>query len=272
MHTRVRALVLSGNGTNCERETAHACALAGADEVRIISIWDLIAGDEGFEKFDLLCLPGGFTDGDDLGAAQAAANRLRYSAVGEAKKPLLEMLDEFVKRGKLIIGICNGFQLLVKLGLLPFADFEPQVTLTFNQSGRFEARWVHLTVDHASPCIFTRGLDRVSLPVRHGEGRLVLAEPAIGNELRANHLVPLRYANPSTGEATEDYPANPNGSWYQAAALCDPSGRIFGLMPHPEAYNSVTNHPQWTRKDISKDDLGLNIFRNAIDHLRLWSR
>jgi phosphoribosylformylglycinamidine synthase subunit PurQ / glutaminase len=272
MTNDVRALVLSGNGTNCERETAHACRLAGADVVQILSVWDLLAGEGRLDDFDLLCLPGGFTDGDDLGAAQAAANRLRYSMIAKTGTPLVESLDDFVKGGKLIIGICNGFQLLVKLGLLPFADFEPQLTLTFNKRGRFEARWVELAVDHASPCVFTRGIHNLPLPIRHGEGRLVLSNPSIGIELLSQHLVPLRYADPTTGHPTDNYPANPNGSWSQAAAICDPSGRVFGLMPHPEAFHSLTNHPRWTRAPSLEEGFGVRIFRNAIDHLRLWKR
>ncbi len=271
MSARVRALVLSGNGTNCERETAQACRLAGADAVAIISVWDLIAGEGNLADYDLLCLPGGFTDGDDLGAAQAAAIRLRYAKVAHSGKPLVESLQDFVDRGGLVIGICNGFQLLVKLGLLPFADFEPKVTLTSNESGRFENRWTTLSVDHASPCAFTRGLEQPEFPVRHGEGRLALGDLAIGKELILQHLVPLRYADPRTGQPTSQYPANPNGSWSNAAALCDPTGRIFGLMPHPEAFLDRTNHPRWTREEIPAEGLGVTLFRNAVDHLRMWS-
>jgi phosphoribosylformylglycinamidine synthase len=268
--TRIRALVLSGNGTNCERETARACTLAGADSVEIVSIWSLLDGDGDLAECDLLCLPGGFTDGDDLGAAQAAAVRIRYARVRRTGRPLVESLQALVARGGLVIGICNGFQLLVKLGLLPCGLFAPSVTLTVNRSGRFEARWVALTADPASPCIFTRGLDVLELPVRHGEGRLVVGSPEVGADLRARHLVPLRYANPATSEATAEYPANPNGSWDNAAGLCDPTGRIFGLMPHPEAFLTRTNHPRWTREPLPDEGLGVALFRNAVDHLRLW--
>lgn len=267
----IRTLVLSGNGTNCERETAHACRLAGADDILVAPIWDLIAGTCGLDDVHMLCLPGGFTDGDDLGAAQAAANRLKYSKVAKTGVPLVDELRAFAQRGGLIIGICNGFQLLVKLGLLPIADFKPRVTLTFNKSGRFEDRWVTLAVDPASPCIFTRGLEQIYLPVRHGEGRLVVGQEATELEMTSNHLVPLRYASPETGEPTDEYPHNPNGSWHQAAALCDRTGRIFGLMPHPEAYLHRTNHPRWTREPLPDEGVGLSIFRNAIDHLRMWS-
>jgi len=271
MSIRIRALVLSGNGVNCERETEAACHLAGADEVVVSPVWDLIAGQTKLDDFELLCLPGGFSDGDDLGAAQASANRIRHSHIGGSGERLLEAFDRFVRDGKLIIGICNGFQLLVKLGLLPWPSFERRVTLTFNKSGRFEDRWVTLAADPASPCIFTRGLERLELPVRHGEGRLVLDGNETGDSIIESHLVPLRYASPDTASPTDEYPQNPNGSWRQAAALCDPTGRIFGLMPHPEAYLHRCNHPRWTRTTLPDEGLGVAIFRNAVDHLRMWA-
>ncbi len=264
----VRALVISGNGTNCERETAHACRLAGA-VVRVVPIWDLIAGEVRLDDFQFLCLPGGFMDGDDLGAARACANRYRHARLGGGQR-LWDALREFVQAGKLVLGICNGFQLMVKLGLLPELDpFRPRqrVTLTFNDSGRFEDRWVELVVDPDSPCVFTRGLERLALPVRHGEGKLVAPDAAARRDLEQRWLVPLRYAAPDGGP-TEAYPHNPNGSSGGAAALCDPSGRLFGLMPHPEAYTHRTHHPRWTRRpDLPEQGAGLALFHNAVDYL-----
>ena len=271
MKVRVKALVVSGNGVNCERETAEACSIAGADTVEVVPLWDLIAGERSLSDFDLLVLPGGFLDGDDLGAAQATANRIRHSRIGGSGPRLLEAIERFVHEGKLVFGVCNGFQLLVKLGLLPWPTFERRVSLTFNTSGRFEARWVTLTVDAASPCIFTRGLEELELPVRHGEGRLLLDGPETGQAILEGHLAPLRYADPDTRAPTDRYPANPNGSWHQAAGLCDPSGRIFGLMPHPEAFLHRTNHPRWTRTTLPEEGLGVALFRNAVDHLRMWA-
>lgn len=270
MTIRIRALVLSGNGVNCERETAEACRLAGADVVEVIPLWDVIAGARRIDDFELLCLPGGFLDGDDLGAAQATANRIRHSRIGGSGERLLEALDRFVREGKLVFGACNGFQLLVKLGLLPWPTFERRASLTFNRSGRFEARWVTLVADPASPCIFTRGVDRIELPVRHGEGRLVVDGDETAGAVIEGHLVPLRYADPETGAPTDKYPWNPNGSWSQAAALTDPSGRVFGLMPHPEAFLHRTNHPRWTRTTLPEEGLGVALLRNAVDHLRMW--
>jgi phosphoribosylformylglycinamidine synthase len=161
---------------------------------------------------------------------------------------------------------------MVKLGLLPMleaGDTRQTMTLTFNDAGRFEDRWVELTCDPESPCVFTRGCDRLPLPVRHGEGKLVPTDPALLRTLGERHLVPLRYADPATGEPTEAYPANPNGSPGGAAALCDPTGRLFGLMPHPECYLHRTHHPRWTRlPDLPEEGMGVKLFRNGIEFLR----
>lgn len=264
----VKVLVLAGNGINCEMETAHACRLAGADEVDITYLWDLATGKASLAGYHLLCLPGGFLDGDDLGSARASAIRFRHTQVGDT--PLFDQFIEFKKSGGLAIGICNGFQLMVKLGLLPSLDEQngaQQMTLTWNDSGRFEDRWVDLSVDPDSPCVFTKGLERISLPVRHGEGKLV-AEHEIRNEVLEQHQVPLFYIDPKTGERTTRYPANPNGSAEGIASLTDPSGRFFGLMPHPEAFLHRTNHPQWTRRELPEEGDGLALFVNAIDFIR----
>jgi len=266
----VRALVVSGNGTNCERETAYACELGGA-RARVAPIWDLVAGDVALADYQFLCLPGGFLDGDDLGAARACANRYRHASLAASGERLWDALRAFVAADKLVLGICNGFQLLVKLGLLPQLDPKrprQQVTLTFNDSGRFEDRWVDLVVDPDSPCVFTRGVTRLELPIRHGEGKLVAADAFALADLDARWLVPVRYADPSTGRPTESYPQNPNGSPGGAAGLCDPTGRLFGLMPHPEAYLHRTHHPRWTRlDDLPEEGAGVALFRNAVAYL-----
>ncbi len=267
---KVRALVIGGNGTNCERETAHACTEAGA-ETSVVPIWDVVAGDVKLADYQFLCLPGGFMDGDDLGAARAGANRYRYARIAGEQRRLWDDVQRFVFDEKLIIGICNGFQLMVKLGLLP--QLNPKgpsqtVTLTFNDSGRFEDRWVDLVVDPDSPCVFTRGLRRLQLPVRHGEGKLVTATERDFWDLEQRWLVPVRYADPDTAMPTEQYPANPNGSAGGAAGLCDPTGRLFGLMPHPEAYIHRTHHPQWTRlENLPERGNGLAMFENAVSYL-----
>ena len=266
----VSVLVITGNGTNCERETAFACQLGGAKRVDIVPIWDVAQGEVTLADYQFLCLPGGFLDGDDLGAARACANRYRHAKIATSGQRLWDALLEFVQAGKLVIGICNGFQLMVKLGLLPHLDNpqnEQQVTLTFNDSGRFEDRWVDLVVDPKSNCVFTQNITHLELPVRHGEGKL-LASQAMLNKIQENHLVPVCYADPTTGAATEIYPANPNGSPAGMAGLCDPSGHLFGLMPHPEAFLHRTHHPRWTRMHtLDEEGQGVALFRNAIQYL-----
>ncbi len=267
----VRAMVLWGNGINCEAETAHACRLGGADEVEIVHFSDLLYGDRCLDDYHLLCLPGGFLDGDDLGAARAAANRFRYARVRTTGERLRDQLDRFIQSGKLVLGICNGFQLMVKLGLLPGLDgrYDHQVvTLTFNDSGRFEDRWVHLAVNPRSPCVFTWGCDSLYFPVRHGEGKFFCSDEGVLNWLNKDDLVVLRYVDPLTGRPTQDYPWNPNGSLQAIAGICDPTGRLFGLMPHPEAFLHRTNHPRWTREDLPEEGQGVKLFRNAVDFIR----
>lgn len=269
MTRQVRVMILAGNGINCEMETAHACRLAGADVVDIVYIWDLASNHASLSGYDLLCLPGGFLDGDDLGSARASAIRIRHTQVGETT--LAGQIERFVSGGGLAIGICNGFQLLVKLGLLPMLDGEmgaQQATLTWNDSGRFEDRWVNLIVDPESPCVFTRGLERLALPIRHGEGKIVLRDDTVSMQLNERHQVPLRYINPADGAPTEIYPQNPNGSPGGIAALTDPTGRIFGMMPHPEAFLHRTNHPHWTRRSLPEQGDGLAIFTGAMGFIR----
>ena len=265
---KVNALVVTGYGTNCERETAHATRLAGADNVDICFFSDLVAGKKKLNDYNFLIFPGGFLDGDDLGAAQAAALRWRYSITRDGTM-LIDQLVEFYKSGKIILGICNGFQLLVKLGLLPGAGgkpFERQVSLTYNDSARFEDRWVHLRTNPDSPCVFTAGLDYIYLPVRHGEGKLVTISDELLTLLEQKQLIALQYIDPRTKEPTQEYPMNPNGSPLGIAALCDSSGRVMGLMPHPEAFNHPTNHPAWTRG--ARSTSGIELISGGIRFLR----
>ena len=266
----VRALVITGNGTNCEREMAHACRLAGA-EATVVHTADLFAGRVRLADYHFLNCPGGFLDGDDLGSAKAGAVRLKHGRVaGETSRRFLEELLEFIADGKLILGVCNGFQLLVKLGLLPGlnGDYGQQTSsLTHNDSGRFEDRWVHLAVDPDSPCVYTRNLDTLYLPVRHGEGKFVPGGHEMLSSIEQGHLAVVRYAD-ANGQPTQQYPLNPNGSVGAIAGVCDPSGRIFGLMPHPEAFTHRTNHPRWTREELPEEGQGLALFRNAVEFIR----
>lgn len=265
---RVQAIVITGYGTNCEQESAHAARLAGADDAKIAYFSDLIAGRVKLTDFNFLIFPGGFLDGDDLGAAQAAALRWRYAKTASGE-PILDQVKAFFEAGGIILGICNGFQLLVKLGLLPAvggAYFERQVSLSNNDSARYEDRWIKLKADPASPCVFTKGLDLLDAPVRHGEGKITLGSEALIEDLEAKHLIPLRYAHPETKAPTQEYPFNPNGSPYAIAGLTDPTGRILGLMPHPEAFNHPTNHPDWTRG--ARPTLGIELLRRGVEYLK----
>ncbi len=266
MH-QVKVLILSGYGTNCERETAYTADIAGADQVLIAHFSELLTENVSLADFNFLIFPGGFLDGDHLGAAQAAAARIRFSRTKSGGN-LLQGIKNLQARGGLILGICNGFQLLVKLGFLPNAglDYTPQVSLSHNDSAKFEDRWVNLIRTPETNCIFCTGLNSLYLPVRHGEGKLVLQSQDLLPVLQKNGLIVLQYADPQ-GHPTQEYPQNPNGSPLGIAGLTDPSGRVLGLMPHPEAYNHRTNHPFWTRSG-TKHAQGTAIFSNAIHYLR----
>ncbi|GHV51025.1 phosphoribosylformylglycinamidine synthase [Deltaproteobacteria bacterium] len=264
----VNTLVITGYGTNCEGECAHAAKLAGSDKTDIAHFSDITHGKTRLADYHFLIFPGGFLDGDDLGAAQAASIRWKHS-MDKNNAPLMRQLLEFLDKGGLILGICNGFQLLAKLGLLPALDKDyttRQVSLMHNESARFEDRWCALTVNSKSPCVFTKNLTRLYLPVRHGEGRLVTLNDGIMARIQAKNLAPVYYADPESYLPTQNYPDNPNGSPNAIAGLTDPTGRIFGLMPHPEAYTHETNHPGWTRGESAP--LGTRIFENAVNTLR----
>ena len=266
MANKVKAIVLTGNGTNCEMEMAHACKLAGFDKIDIVHISELLFGEKRLSDYNFLNLPGGFLDGDDLGSAKAGANRFLHAPISGANDMLIEELLKFINAGGLILGVCNGFQLMVKLGLLPALgnNFTRQTaTLMYNDSGRFEDRWVYLKANAQSPCVFTRNIDVVYYPVRHGEGKFVPESDAILEQIEKKNLAPFQYCD-ANGSLTMDYPANPNGSAQAIAAICNESGRLFGLMPHPEAFLHRTNHPRWTREDLPEEGQGLTIFQNAV--------
>lgn len=266
---KIQALVTTGHGINCEIETQHALEMAGFDQVDLVHLNFLVSGDVDPRSYQMAVFPGGFLDGDDLGAAQACANRIRHSRIGDER--LIDRLVQFVHKGGLVLGICNGFQLLTKLGMLPASTGDytrREISITANDSGRFEDRWVHLAVDRDSPCVFTRGLKRLYLPVRHGEGKIVAGGASLVDRLLDTHQAVVRYVASSDGEATMEYPYNPNGSDHAIAGLCDPTGRVFGLMPHPEAFVHRVNHPSWTRLDLPEEGEGLAVFRNAATFLR----
>ncbi|MEN6475165.1 MAG: phosphoribosylformylglycinamidine synthase subunit PurQ [Syntrophaceae bacterium] len=264
----VKALVITGYGTNCETEMAYACTHAGA-QATIAHLSDILNGQIRIGNYHFLNLPGGFLDGDDLGSAQVESVRLKHATIQGGTRTLYDEILSFFERGGLILGVCNGFQALVKTGLLPGNPFGARrATLTFNDSARFEDRWVALKVNPHSPCVFTKGLDRISLPVRHGEGKFITDSEDTLKDIMGNHLSALFYAD-ADGHPTQTYPDNPNGSAFAIAGICDATGRVFGLMPHPEAYTHATNHPLWTRrKDLPERGDGMAIFDNAVSYLK----
>ena len=266
MASSVPVLIITGYGLNCEAESKYAWQLAGA-EPEFVHLNDLLMRPARLHDYAALMFIGGFAYGDHMTSGHVFALRVRHR--------MSEELEKFIGQGKLIMGVCNGFQIMVKLGLLPGLDrqyFTQKLSLIQNDCGTFQNYWVRLRFESSSPCVFTRGLRSVSLPVRHGEGKVFTLDKNLLRRLETSGCIPCRYANPRSGEATQEYPHNPNGSLHAIAGLCDPTGRIFGLMPHPEAYAYPENHPQWElqklRGVLPEYGLGLDLFRNAVSHLR----
>ena len=248
----MRALILHAPGTNRDREAAVAVALAGG-EPEIVHLNQLLSGERRLADYGFLVLPGGFSYGDDLGAGTLWALALRQR--------LGEDLARFVEQGKPVLGICNGFQALVKAGLLPGDGAARRATLTHNRSGHFECRWVYLQPVEGSRCLFTRGLtQRLYVPVAHGEGRFVPADPALLEALRARGQVALTYVDAAGNPA--GYPDNPNGSAGNVAGICNQAGNVLGLMPHPEDHIFPYQHPRWLRG--ANGGLGLGLFVNGV--------
>ncbi|MBW1804978.1 MAG: phosphoribosylformylglycinamidine synthase I [Deltaproteobacteria bacterium] len=274
--TDVRALILTGYGLNCDYETDYAMKMAGA-ESHMVHINELIDGGKSdprtsLANYHILVFGGGFSWADDHGAGVVLAAKLKYN--------ISEQIEQFIRDGKLVIGICNGFQSLVNLGLLPGFDMnykERRIALTSNDTGNFIDTWVNLKVDPGSPCVFTKGLARIELPVRHAEGKLFAPEHDI-DQLFENNQVVMQYADEDGNIANNKWPLNPNGSLKDIAGVCDLTGRIFGLMPHPEAFHDFTNHPEWTKKKEvliregksieSREGDGIRIFRNAVEYVK----
>jgi phosphoribosylformylglycinamidine synthase I len=254
-------MIMHAPGTNRDREAALACELAGGLP-EIVHIYQLFSGERELSDYQMLVIPGGFSYGDDLGAGRLWANDLYHR--------LSEALARFVEAGKPVLGICNGFQVLVKAGYLPGPAPLQRVTLTFNHSGHFECRWVRLRPLGSSRCLFIRDLDEdILCPVAHGEGRLAVPDEATRQELWDRGLVALQYIAPRNVAAAPDaaqgcagYPANPNGSVDDIAGLCNEMGNVLGLMPHPEDHIYAQQHPRWTRGEVG--GLGIGLFRNGI--------
>jgi len=247
----VKTLILRAPGTNCDGETAFAFERAGS-AVDSAHINQLVRRDKLIADYQIVVIPGGFTYGDDVSGGRILANELKLKLGDDIRR--------FIERGGLILGICNGFQVLVKAGILPWLSngASPLLTVVGNDSGKFECRWVHLQVNKESPCVFTKGIDKMYLPVAHAEGKVV-ADPEVLPELN----VVVYYAD-EHGNTKAGYPHNPNGSVGNIAGICDSTGRIFALMPHPERHIRGTQHPQWTRLGAREYGDGFQIFQNAV--------
>lgn len=263
-----KALVLTGYGINCDFETQFALASNGAIAKRV-HINDLISGKEKLEDFQIFGLPGGFSYGDDISAGKVLANKIRTN--------LKEQIQQFIKDGKLVFGFCNGFQIMAKAGLLPYPSnsLEQTVTLTNNDSNRYEDRWVFLK-SQGSNCVFTKGIDLLYLPVAHGEGKFYAGEKAL-KELETQKQIVFKYADSEGNPASNAFPLNPNGSLQDIAGICDKTGRIFGMMPHPERCLSVFNKPDWgflkekalrNGSRLEAKGEGNLIFKNAVEFVK----
>jgi phosphoribosylformylglycinamidine synthase subunit PurQ / glutaminase len=259
-------LILRAPGTNCNRETAFAFEQAGA-KTETLHINRLLENPRLFEQFQILCVPGGFSYGDDIASGRILGNQIQHH--------LAEEMVKFKDDGKLMLGICNGFQILMKSPVLLPPDKEkgPAATLTTNESGKYEDRWVHLET-RGSKCVFLRGIERMYLPVAHAEGKFVARDESVLQELDAAGQLALRYASPRPlGEGTEvraegilPFPENPNGAQANVAGITDSTGRVLGLMPHPERHLDPLQHPRWTRGEAGEVGDGFQIFVNAVKY------
>jgi phosphoribosylformylglycinamidine synthase len=255
-----RVLVLRAPGTNCDVETAFAFEMAGAEAVKL-HVNQLIEQPDLATNFQILCFPGGFSYGDDIAAGRILATQLQTF--------LADTLESFRQHDRLVLGICNGFQIMMRLGI--FFDSSESVqpaTLTWNRQGRFDSRWVHLKPE-TDNCVFLRGIDECYLPMAHAEGRFLFRDSDAQKLMMEQQQVVLRYCDASgkSDEAILDFPINPNGAQGNVAGICDSTGRIFGLMPHPERHLFPTNHPQWTRRDVQPEHgEGLKLFQNAVSY------
>lgn len=265
-----QTLVLTGYGINCEEETAFAFEKAGSF-TRIIHINDLIETRKILDEFQVLVFPGGFSYGDDTGSGKALANRI--------KNNLLDEIRKFIERDTLMLGICNGFQVLTNLGVVPAINGftgNAEVSLEHNKTFRYQCRWIDVAVNPGSPSFFTKGIEKMHIPVAHGEGNFY-APAEILKQLEANNLPVMKYTKPGGDAASLEFPYNPNGAMNDIAAICSPDGRIMGMMPHPERGMFFTQRNDWTYlkekykregKDIPEFSDGIKIFENAVNYFK----
>ncbi|MEK7745807.1 MAG: phosphoribosylformylglycinamidine synthase I [Elusimicrobiota bacterium] len=251
-----RILILRAAGTNCDQETAAAFRMTGGEPV-LAHVDEVKSGRTRLLDFAMLVFPGGFTYGDDIGAGKVLANELRGQ---------LRELRGFVRSGRPVLGICNGFQVLVKAGLLPQTPSNDQTaSLTFNESNRFETRWVRLRINLQSQSLFVRNLpEMIELPVAHAEGKFVVKSPKVLEHLKKTRAILMQYVDEEGKFA--GYPHNPNGSLFNIAAITNPEGNCLGIMPHPERFITRWHHPNWTRQTFCKEGVGLEMFRNAVKY------
>jgi len=263
--TKPRVLILIASGTNRDRDAAVAIEMAGG-AAEVVHINQLRSRERRLDDYQMLLLPGGFSYGDDLGAGRILATDLLYSLggrirAGEVTRQLGDDVGRFAESGKPVMGICNGFQALVKAGFLPGPTGQQRATLATNASNHFECRWVYLKVDHESSCLFTKGIESLLYcPVAHGEGRLVPESDSVLLSLQQGRQVPVTYVD-ERGQP-KGYPANPNGSVANIAGVCNKAGNIFGLMPHPEDHIFLQQHPRWSRGETG--GCSLPVFTNAV--------
>jgi phosphoribosylformylglycinamidine synthase len=263
-----RVCVLRAPGTNCDLETAFAFETSGAKACRV-HLMRLFDQPDVLKDYQILCIPGGFSYGDDLGAGVIFSRQLSGT--------LERALGEFLQRDTLILGICNGFQVLLKAGILPNGTTtwppsgEQPATLTWNDNGKYTSTWVKLKVA-APQNVFLKGLDELELPIAHAEGKLVPRDLSLIDQWQSRSQIALRYSlGPSNGQngSANDvlpYPHKPNGSLPNIAGLSDPTGRVLGLMPHPERFLHKTQHPEWTRRTMDPVGTGQKLFQNAVDY------
>jgi phosphoribosylformylglycinamidine synthase len=257
-----RILILRAPGTNCDLETAFAFEQAGG-RPDFVHINRLLETPSLCGNYQVLCLPGGFSYGDDIAAGRILANQIHHH--------LRDVIQEFRDAGKLILGICNGFQILIKSGVLADSDSAAAAaaTLTWNDSGRFEDRWVHLATKPGNS-VFLRGLEHMYLPIAHAEGKFVARDQAVLDQLADRGQLVLRYcdADGNGWDSPLPFPLNPNGSVANVAGICDETGRVLGLMPHPERHIDQTHHPRWTRGEGNSPGDGMALFVNAVDYFQ----
>ncbi len=265
---KTKSLILTGFGINCEIELGAAYQNAGAD-VTIIHFNDIINGNYRLQDYDILNFPGGFSFGDDIASGKVMANKVKYKKMSNGRT-FIQEIEQFIANGKYVLGICNGFQILVQLGLLPNLqqNFKPEVALLHNDSQKYEDRWVYCKVNVNNTSPWLKGIDLLPVPVRHGEGKLVFKDKKVEQKILENQQIALQYAT-AEGHIANEYPMNPNGSYLSIAGLTDTTGQVFGLMPHPEAFLSFYNHPDWAKMkrnniELKREQTGQKFFDNIV--------